>query len=135
MDFVCYRALWGSFQGKKPGVVPQQGIDPAWKSLRAPRAAGWILAPAITYSQELPLRGLEFTEVICMGGKAGVELRSGRRRPEVFVERGRDAAVPCHISAGAIHGLGRPLLAPGSRRKAARLAKPCCLFSFPVFLQ
>lgn len=117
MGFVCCRVLWGSFQGKKPGVVPQQGIDLAWISLRAPRAAGWILAPVITHSQELPLRGLDVTEVICTGGKAGVELRRGKRTPEAFVERGRGAAVPWHSSAGAIHGLGRPLLAPAAGGK------------------
>lgn len=46
--------------------------------------------------------------------------------PEVCVVlsgEGREAAVPSHSSAGAIHGLERPLLAHGSRRKAASLGE------------
>lgn len=50
--------------------------------------------------------------------------------PEVAVVLrggGREAAVPSRSSAGAIHGLERPLLAQGSglgsRRKAARLGE------------
>lgn len=68
----------------------------------------------------------------------GVEWRNVRKTPEVAAAlrgEGREAAVPSRSSAGAIHGLQRPLLAPGSRRKAARLGEtflvlPLLIFNF-----
>lgn len=108
-------------------MVPQQGAqDLVWVSLGAPCTATCVLPPVMAHGQELPLRGTGLTEVICTGAKAGVEWRSGRKMPGMAVVvrgEGREAAVPSRSSAGAIHGLQRPLLAPGSRRKAARLGE------------
>lgn len=69
------------------------------------------------WNKELPLRGLGFIEVIRVGGKAGVKLRSGKKMSELDFVLGWEGRKAVH-SAAAPDGLQRPLLAHGCEVRA-----------------
>lgn len=101
-------------------MVPQQGVeDPVWGCLRAPCASMWILVTSDSLHQELPLGGTGLHWGHLYGWKSGCGTEKWQRNARSGCCVGgedREAAVPSRGSAGAIRGLERPLLAPGSRR-------------------